>query len=305
MTGKILNQILRTPEDRFKDLPGFPFDPHYIDDLSDYEGLRIHYLDEGPRQADHTFLCLHGEPTWSYLYRKIIPVFVKAGGRVIAPDLFGFGKSDKPIDEDVYTFTFQRTSIMEFIKRLDLHNLTLVCQDWGGLLGLTIPMDMPGRFSRMIVMNTLLATGDFDLPQGCLDWFAWVKTYPDMDVAKLMKRACPHLSPEECRAYSAPFPDSRYKAGVRAEPKKVPKKYDDDGAAISRQARDWWQKEWSGKSFMAIGMRDTVIEPSLMKKLHANIRGCPPALEISEAGHFVQEWGEDVATKALQCFRGL
>ena len=133
---------LRTPDECFQNLSGYSFQPHYIIDLSKYAGLRLHYIDEGAKNSENTFLCLHGEPTWSYLYRKMIPIFVQSGARVIAPDFFGFGKSDKPIDDQIYTFHFHRSTIVEFIKRLDLKNITLVCQDWGGLLGLTIPMEM-------------------------------------------------------------------------------------------------------------------------------------------------------------------
>ncbi len=151
---------LRTPDEYFENLPGYDFKPNYIDDLEGYEGLRLHYLDEGDPNATEIFLCLHGEPSWSYLYRKMIPVFVENGIRVIAPDLLGFGKSDKPIDEDVYTFHFHRNYLMRLIERLDLQNITLVCQDWGGLLGLTIPQDMSERFSRLLIMNTALNIGE-------------------------------------------------------------------------------------------------------------------------------------------------
>src|SRR5438477_11631810 len=129
---------LRTPDERFAHLPGHPFEPHYAEDLPGYEGLRMHYVDEGPRDARHTFLCLHGQPTWSYLYRRMIPVFTEAGHRVVAPDFFGFGRSDKPTDEPVYTFTFHRESLLRLAERLGLEGVTLVCQDWGGLLGLTL-----------------------------------------------------------------------------------------------------------------------------------------------------------------------
>src|SRR5882762_6268095 len=132
-----MSNILRTPEDRFGALPDYPFDPNYIDDLVGYTGLRVHYLDEGPRTADKVFLCLHGQPTWSYLYRRMLPVFTEAGSRVIAPDLAGFGKSDKPADGATYTFMFHRELLRNLVLRLDLRNIVLVVQDWGGLLGLT------------------------------------------------------------------------------------------------------------------------------------------------------------------------
>ncbi|MEM1390053.1 MAG: alpha/beta fold hydrolase, partial [Pseudomonadota bacterium] len=149
----------RTPDERFENLPGFDFTPNYTETLIGYEGLRVHYLDEGSEDSGRVFLCLHGQPSWCYLYRKMIPVFVESGARVIAPDWLGFGRSDKPTQDDVYTYTFHRNMMVAFIKQLDLHNITLVCQDWGGLLGLTIPQDMPDRFSRLLVMNTAIAVG--------------------------------------------------------------------------------------------------------------------------------------------------
>ena len=148
-------QLLRTPDERFAELPGFAFAPRYVE----IGALRMHYLDEGPKTAP-VALCLHGQPTWAYLYRNMIPAFLAAGLRVLAPDLFGFGRSDKPVDEDVYTFDFHRSSVMSLIEALDLRRVMLVCQDWGGLIGLTIPMDMADRFDRLLVMNTMLGTGD-------------------------------------------------------------------------------------------------------------------------------------------------
>jgi len=296
-------EILRTPEERFASLPGFAFAPHYVAHLPGYEGIRIHYLDEGPQAAKQVFLCLHGEPTWSYLYRKMIPVFSAAGHRSVAPDFIGFGRSDKPVDDAVYTFTFHRDMLRRFIERLDLRNITLVCQDWGGLLGMTLPMDMPGRFSRLLVMNTALATGDLPLGAGFLAWREFVATNPDLDVAKLMARACDVLSPEECAAYAAPFPDIRYKAGVRRFPQMVADHPDAEGAGLSRRARHWWNTEWDGETFMAMGMQDPVLGPPAMKYLREQIRHCPPPLEVAEGGHFVQEWGEKIAERALEAFR--
>jgi pimeloyl-ACP methyl ester carboxylesterase len=262
----------------------------------------MHYVDEGARSPAQTFLCLHGQPTWSYLYRRMIPLFAAAGARVVAPDLFGFGKSDKPADEGVYTFNRHRESLAAIIEHLDLANITLVCQDWGGLLGLTLPMDMPQRFSRLLIMNTALGTGDAALTEGFIAWRAWNNQNPDMDIAKLMARSCPHLSAEECRAYAAPYPDASYKSGVRRFPNLVPDSPDADGAEISRRSRSWWQNQWQGKTFMAIGMKDPVLGPRVMHALAKMIRGCPAPYEHAEAGHFVQEWGEDVALRALSAF---
>jgi haloalkane dehalogenase/tRNA(adenine34) deaminase len=232
----------------------------------------------------------------------MIPVFTDAGHRVVAPDFFGFGRSDKPVDEAVYTFWFHRDALMRFVERLDLSRLTLVCQDWGGLLGLTLPMDMPGRFARLLVMNTALATGDVPLTKGFVEWRAWTNAHPDMDVGALMGRTCRHLTDRERNAYAAPFPDARFKAGVRRFPNLVPDRPDAEGAAISRRAREFLRTEWSGQSFMAVGMKDPVLGAPVMSALREIIRGCPPPYEVSEGGHFLQEWGEEVARRALASF---
>jgi haloalkane dehalogenase len=300
----MITKSLRTPEERFVDLRDFPYGPVYIDNLKGFEGLRLHYVDEGPENADHIFLCLHGEPTWSYLYRKMIPIFTGAGYRVVAPDFFGFGRSDKPTDEEVYTFDFHRNMLISFIEHLELTNITLVCQDWGGILGLTLPMDMIDIFSRLLIMNATLGTGDVQLSKGFLDWRAWVRKNPDMSAGRLLKLTCPHLSEAECAAYDAPFPDIQYKAGVRRFPEIVPDHPDAPGAELSRRAREWLRNKWEGSVFMAIGMKDPVLGPPVMQVLRNDIRNCPEPYEHPDAGHFVQEWGEDIAKEAITTFNG-
>lgn len=294
-----MSEIRRTPDARFAALPDFAFAPHYLESLPGFTGLRMHYLDEGPPGAARIFLCLHGQPTWSYLYRRMLPVFAASGARAVAPDLFGFGRSDKPIDEAWYTFSRHRDSLVALVAALDLRGVTLVVQDWGGLLGLTLPMDMPGRFERLLVMNSTLGTGDAPLSEGFLAWRAWANKNPDMDIAKLMKRSCPHLSDAEAAAYVAPYPDASYKAGVRRFPNLVPDRPDADGAAVSRRAREWWQRAWQGRTFMAIGAADPVLGPPVMNALRQQIAGCPEPYLHAQAGHFVQEWGEEVARAAL------
>ena len=291
--GSFYNRAMRTPEARFADLPGFPWAPRYLE----WQGLRIHYLDEGA--GEKTLLCLHGKPTWSYLYRRMIPPFVAAGWRVVAPDLIGFGRSDKPEDEGFYTFYMHRDFLLHFVETLNLRQVALAVQDWGGLLGLTLPMEMPERFERLLVMNTALGTGDAPLSEGFIAWRAYVNKNPGIDCGKLLARACPHLAPAEAAAYEAPFPDAASKAGVRRFPNLVPDAPDAPGAAVSRRARDWWQKAWQGESFMAIGARDPVLGLPVMKALHQLIRGCPEPYVHAEGGHFLQEWGEDISREVL------
>jgi len=289
---------VRTPDSRFDNLPDYNFTPNYIDDLRGYEDLRVHYIDEGSPSAARTFLCLHGQPTWSYLYRKMIPVFLESGARVIAPDWLGFGRSDKPTEDSAYTFHFHRKMMLALIERLDLQNVTLVCQDWGGLLGLTIPMDMPDRFKRLLVMNTAIAVGRSP-GAGFEQWRAYNRTQPDMDVGALMQRGTPMLSDAEAAAYGAPFPDVTYKAGVRRFPDMVMTDPDMEGVETSKRATAWWSNAWTGDSFMAVGMQDPVLGPAQMAHLRATIRGCPPPMEIADGGHFAQEWGEPIARAAL------
>lgn len=294
--------ILRTDDERFESLKDWPYQPHYISDLEGYSGMRAHYLDEGPIDSEHIFLCLHGEPSWSYLYRHMIPIFTASGGRVIAPDFFGFGRSDKPMDDSTYTWDFHRNFLLRFIERLDLKNITLVCQDWGGLLGLTLPVDMPERFKRLIVMNTTIATGR-PAGEGFNAWRAYVANTPDLDVGALMKRSTAKLSQTEIDAYNAPFPDARYKAGVRRFPAMVMTEPEMDGVEISKAAVDFWKNHWTGQSFMAIGHQDPVLGPPAMYWLASVIKNCPPPLDLPEAGHFVQEWGDQVAHAALSHFQ--
>jgi haloalkane dehalogenase len=292
--------ILRTPEERFSNLNDWAYGPGYIDDLEGYGGMRAHYVDVGPKEAEHTFLCLHGEPTWAYLYRHMIPVFLESGARVVAPDFFGFGRSDKPVNEATYSFHFHRNYLLRLIERLDLNNITLVCQDWGGLLGLTLPVDMPERFSRLLVMNTTIATGTPAGP-GFDAWRAYCAKTPDLPIGGLLGRSTPHLTPREIAAYDAPFPDASYKAGARAFPQIVMTEPGMEGVETSKKAVRFWSG-FTGKSFMAIGMADPVLGATAMQSLRKVINGCPQPMEITEGGHFVQEWGGDIARAALKSF---
>ena len=296
-------EALRTPETRFENLPDFEFSPHYVSDLSGYEGLRAAYLDEGPHDADQVFLCLHGQPTWSYLYRKMFPVFVRSGARVIAPDLLGFGRSDKPVDEELYGFDFHRNFLIELIERLDLTNITLVVQDWGGLIGLTLPVEarIAKRVTRLIIMNTTLATGH-PPSDGFMAWRAYAGARPDLAIGALIHRSAPHLGPAEVAAYDAPFPNADYKAGVKAFPKRVMTDPGMEGVDVSLAARTFWAEAWQGQSFMAWGAADPVFGLDIMRDMQQLIRGCPEPMIIPDGGHFVQEWGEEIAEAALKSF---
>ena len=295
---------LRTPDDRFADLLDFPYPPNYADDLPGYEGLRAHYLDLGPKDAERTFLCLHGEPTWSYLYRKMIPVMLKSGARVIAPDFFGFGRSDKPVQDSAYTFHFHREFILRLTEHIGLRHITLVVQDWGGTLGLTLPVNSGFRsnLDRLIVMNTVLPVGK-PLGPHFYEWRSLVRNTPDLPVGQWIRDAAPQLTEQEVAAYDAPFPDSRFQAGARTFPDLAMVEPEMEGVAESQEALKFWKEEWSGPTFMAIGMKDPDV--GTMQALRAAIRGCPEPMMLHDAGHFVQEHGQAVTRAALRAFGDL
>jgi len=297
-------EFLRTPDGRFQELPDYPYQPQYVDSLPGYEGLRAHYLDLGPKDAKRTFLCLHGEPTWSYLYRRMIPVMLESGMRVVAPDFFGFGRSDKPVQDSTYTFHFHRDFLLRFIEHLALCNISLVVQDWGGTLGLTLPVDLGFRskLDRLFVMNTVLPVGK-PLGPHFYEWRSLVHTMPDLPVGQLIRKITPQLTDQETAAYDAPFPDVRFKAGVRTFPDLAMVEAGMEGVAEAEAALRFWKEEWSGQSFMAIGAKDADVDT--MQALRSQIRGCPEPLVVTEADHFLPEWGEAVAQAALRSFGDL
>jgi haloalkane dehalogenase len=297
-------EALRTPEARFEALPDYEYDPHYVDSLPGYEGLRAHYLDLGSKDAERTWLCLHGNPTWSYLYRKMIPVMLESGARVIAPDLFGFGRSDKPVHDSNYTFHFHRSFLLRFVEHVAARNITLVVQDWGGILGLTLPVDVGFRskLKRLFVMNTLLPVGE-PLGPHFYEWRSQVRKMPDMPVGEVIRSITPQLTDQEVAAYDAPFPDIRFKAGARMFPELAMIEPGMEGVAEAEAALRFWTEDWAGQSFMAIGAKHP--DAATMYTLRSQIRGCPEPMVLSEAGHFVPEWGEPVALAALRSFGDL
>jgi haloalkane dehalogenase len=219
-------ETLRTPDDRFAGLPGYPFAPHYVE----VSGLRVHHVDEGPRDAAPVLL-LHGEPSWSYLYRKMIPLITAAGHRAVAPDLVGFGRSDKPVRREDYTYQRHVDWMRGVLDALDLRRITLVCQDWGGLIGLRLAAEHPERFARIVAANTFLPTGDRPAGPAFLAWRQYSQETPEFHVGGIVRGGCvTELAPEVIAAYDAPFPDDRYQAGARQFPMLVPVTPDDPAA---------------------------------------------------------------------------
>ncbi len=295
------SEYIRTPYQAFTKIPNLQISSKFVNNLHGFEDLRLHYLKAGPKNNERAVVCLHGQPTWSFIYRKMIPIFANAGEEVFAPDFFGFGKSDKPLKDRIYTFNFHRNTLISFINELQAKKITLVVQDWGGILGLTLPMEYPNRIDRLIIMNTTLGS-IIPLSNGFHKWRQWVATNPHFQISKLMKRSCPHLSVADLAAYDAPFPNSDYRAGVRTFPELIPTSLDSEGAKISIRAANFLKNNWNGKSFMAIGAADPVFGPKTMMTLSKIIRSSSKPLIIENGGHFLQEWGEDVAVKALKTF---
>ena len=278
-------KILRTPDNRFSNLLDYPFKPNYIQ-LGD---IRIHYVDEG-ESSEEVVLLIHGEPTWSYLYRKMVPIVSESGYRVIVPDLVGCGKSDKPINQEDYTYEKHVGWISSFIESLDLTNINLFCQDWGGLIGLRIVSEQGYRFNRIIASNTSLPTGDFKVPKAFFNWQKFSQDTPVFNASKIVKSSCVNkISNEVQKAYDAPFPDETYKAGARRFPMLVPTSPNDPSSQPNREA---WEKlkNWHKPFLTAFSDSDPITKGGdiLFQKLIPGCKGISHKTIVG-AGHFLQE----------------
>jgi haloalkane dehalogenase len=296
-------ETLRTSDDRFRDLPGYPWEPTYVDTS---DGLRVAVLDEGPRDAP-VVLMLHGEPTWSYLYRKMVPVLLEAGYRCVAPDLVGFGRSDKPVRDEDYTYArhveWMRSALFD---ALDLRDVTLVCQDWGGLIGLRLVAENPDRFARVCAANTGLPDGTKRLPDAWWQFHDFVQKTPDLPIGFLVTSGCAEgLAPEIAAAYDAPFPDVTYKAGARTFPSLIPQTLDDPATPDNQQA---WEvlSSWDKPFLCAFSDRDPITGGG-DRMLIGKIPGAAdqPHTTIEGGGHFLQEdRGEELARVVAAWARG-
>ncbi len=292
-------KFIKTPEARFKDLQDYPFIPKY-QEIGD--GMKMHYVDEGHGDL---VLLLHGEPSWSYLYRKMIPIFVKNGFRVIAPDLIGFGKSDKPTEKSDYTYANHLKWLTTLIQKLELTNIHLFCQDWGGLLGLRLVANHNHLFSKIVAGNTILPTGQGKPNEAFTNWVKYSQTVPEFQIGTVINRATTSdLSPEIIAGYDAPFPDERYKQGARVFPALVPIEFDDPESVNNRAA---WTKlaQWEKPFLTLFSDSDPIMKG--MEKIFLNIipgtKGQNHQI-IQNAGHFLQEdKGEEIAELCVTFFK--
>ena len=294
-------QCVRTPDERFRDLPGWPFAPRYLE-IPDGDGgrLRVHFVDEGPRDAP-AVLLLHGEPSWAYLYRKMIPVLADAGLRAIAPDLVGFGRSDKPLLRTDYTYQRHVDWMRAFVHALELGGVTLFAQDWGGLIGLRLVAEEPERFARVIAANTFLPTGDQPAGPAFERWRSFSQEVPVFPTGRILQGGTEtELSPEVVAAYDAPFPDESFKAGARQFPTLVPTRPDDPASEPNRRA--WTALERFVKPFLTAFSDADPITRGAEKAFQARVPGAR-GLEhptVRGAGHFLQEdRGEELARIVL------
>ena len=283
---------LRTPDERFANLPGYDFEPHYVE----VDGLRMHYVDEGPADAAPVLL-LHGEPSWCYLYRKMIPIITAAGHRAIAPDLIGFGRSDKPAAKEDYTFQRHVDWMTAFVQQLDLNDITYFGQDWGALIGLRVAAENPDRYARIVIGNGGLPTGDLPPNEAFKLWQKFSQTSPRFDIGRLIQRATKTDLPDDVvAAYDAPFPDDSYKAGARIFPTLVPTSPDDPASAPNRKAAEVFSK-WE-KPFLTTFSDSDPVTKGGERFFQSRVPGAQgqPHTVIKDAGHFLQEdKGEEIA----------
>ncbi len=295
-------KLLRTPDERFADLPGYPFAPHYVEITG---GIRVHYLDEGPTTAAPVLL-LHGEPSWSYLYRKMIPVLVAAGHRCVVPDLVGFGRSDKPSEQDDYSYQRHVDWMSEVVfDKLDLKGITLFGQDWGGLIGLRLLAAQPGRFARVVAGNTGLPTGDRPPNEAFKAWQDFARTAEQFPVGSIIAGGCRTKLPDEVvAAYDAPFPDDGYKAGARSFPSLVPTSPDDPAHDANMQA--WEALGRFDQPFLCAFSDGDPITKGGERQFIGRVPGTTgqPHTTIEGAGHFLQEDKGDQLASVIVDFIG-
>ena len=278
-------RVMRTPAARFADLADYPFAENFLD----IDGMRMHYVDEGPRDAAPVLL-MHGEPSWSYLYRHMIPPIVDAGLRAVAPDLIGFGKSDKPASIGDYSYQRHVDWMHRFLELTDLSGITLVCQDWGSLIGLRLAAEAPERFARIVLGNGGLPTGDQAVPRAFRIWRAFARYSPWFPLGRIVQSGTvSKLPPEVVAAYDAPFPGRAYKAGARAFPRLVPISPNDPATEANRAAWKVFEK-WEKPFLLAFSNRDPITRGA-DKPFLDNVPGTrgQPHTKIRNAGHFLQE----------------
>lgn len=291
-------EIFRTPDERFEGLDGYSFEPNYLDLSGDLDGIRMHYLDEGDGAP---ILLLHGEPTWAYLYRKMISPLA-AVGRVIVPDLIGFGRSDKPTDRGWYSYDRHCDSVVQLIEELDLHDITVVVQDWGGPIGLRVATEHEDRFARLVILNTgIFRPGPRWPSPGFLAWRGFAEKNPDLPIGFILQGATStELSSEVIAAYEAPFPNPDSKAGAAQFPLLVPLTEEDPGVAEMVKVADALTR-WEKPALVAFSDSDPVFPQRSGEKLADRIPGAVDFVPIEGASHFLQEdKGEEIAQHVIR-----
>ena len=277
-------EALRTPEERFDRLPGFPWEPRY----REWEGLRLAYVDEGEGAP---VVLLHGEPTWSFLWRKVVARLLESGHRCIAPDLPGFGRSDKPVDDEWYSYARHTDAVATLLVDLDLHEVTLVMQDWGGPIGLRMAtLEQPDRVARLVAMDTGIFTGRREMSEAWHRFAAFVERTPDLPIGRLVASGCRRPpSPEVIAAYEAPFPDARHKAGARAFPRLIPQSPEAPGAAEGRAVAEALRGDTRPSLDMWADFDPVLPLEPMGRAVESLFATAAPLTVVEEAGHFLQE----------------
>lgn len=303
-----MSKFYRSTNENLFNLKDFPYEVKYIENIEgfdEYNDIRMSYIDEGKHNSELTFLMLHGSPTWSYLWRHFIKELLDADLRAVALDMIGFGRSDKPLDEEAYTFDSMRNSIIDAVKKLDLKNIVLVVHEWGGFLGLTIPMELKDRIDGIIIHNTVLTTGNQLMSDSYTDWRKYISDNPDINIRAVMARTNKILNLKECNTYHAPYDTFESKIAIRTLPKIYPDHPDKPGANYAQSSLDWLTEEFEGLIVAISGMRDPLFPQEAQNAFLNSIPGIIKLPGVDNAGHFLPEWAMEYGTDLIRNYLNL
>ncbi|QIL72698.1 tRNA adenosine(34) deaminase TadA [Diaphorobacter sp. HDW4B] len=296
------DDALRTPDKAFALLPDFPWEPQYLSDLPALDGLRLHFIDEGPTNAAQTWLLLHGLPNWSYEFRHLIPALLAAGDRVIAVDLPGFGKSDQPKKEAAHSERWHAQVVQELVERLDARAVVLVTQGLNGMVAWGVPLAAPQRFEGLLAINAWLPNSQAQTPKVLQKWAEQLARKPRLSIGEQMAWADSTVAEAEWPAWDAPFPDAGYRAALRAFADIALAPQDDEWTS---KVLHFWREQWTGKSLLISGGKDVLVDQNAAKRLRQHIRGAGDVVVIPDLGHFISRHGADVALRAVEYFSPL